>query len=45
MLDGSPDLVGMGGDSCFKDRGFESQHQILEEHFSHLFFVKIVMFV
>ena len=26
MLDGSPDLVGMGGDSCFKDRGFESQH-------------------
>ena len=26
MLDGSPGLVGMGGDSCFKDRGFESQH-------------------
>ena len=30
----------MGGDSC---RGFESQHHILDGHFSHLFVAKFVM--
>ena len=37
----------MGGDSCSKDRGFESQRLILDGHdiFSHMFVVKIVMFV
>ena len=34
----------MGGDSCFKGCGFESQQRILDEHFSHLFVVRIVMF-
>ena len=34
----------MGGDSCAKGRGFESQHRILDGHFSHLFVAKIVMF-
>ena len=33
----------MGGDSCSEGRGFESQHCILDGHFSHLFVVKIVM--
>ena len=42
---GSLGLVVMGGDSCSKGRGFESQHRILDGHFSHLFVVKIVMFV
>ena len=32
----------MGGDS---GREFESQHRILDGHFSHEFVVKIVMFV
>ena len=41
----SPDLVVMGGESFSEGCGFESQHRILEGHFSHLFFVKIVMFV
>ena len=27
----------------FKGRGFESQHCILDGHFSHLFVVKVVM--
>ena len=40
---GSPGLVVMGGDSCSEGRGFESQHRILDGHFSHLFVVKIVM--
>ena len=40
-----PGLVVMGGDSCSKGRGFESQYRILDEHFSHLFVVKIAMFV
>ena len=31
----------MGGDSCSKGREFESQHQLLDRHFSHLFIVKI----
>ena len=35
----------MGGDSCSKGRGFESQHCILVGHFSHLFVVRIVKFV
>ena len=35
----------MGGDSCFEDCVFESQHRILDGHFSHLFVVKIVMLV
>ena len=34
----------MGGGSCSKGREFESQHNILNGHFSHLFVVKIVMF-
>ena len=40
-----PDLVVMGGDSCSKGCEFESQHSILDEHFSHLIVVKIVMCV
>ena len=46
-LGGSPGLVVMGGDSCSNGRGFESRHCILEGHniFSHIFVVKIVMFV
>ena len=37
----------MGGDLCSKGRGFESQRRILDGHdiFSHIFVVKIVMFV
>ena len=31
----------MGGDSCSEGCGFESQHRILDGHFSHLFVVKI----
>ena len=34
----------MGGDSCSEGRGFESQHCILDGHFSHFYLVKIVMF-
>ena len=45
LRDGSPGLVVMGGDSCSEGCGFKSQHSILEGHFSHLFVVKIVMFV
>ena len=43
----SPGLVVMGGDSCSKGRGFESRRRILDGHdiFSHLFVVKIVLFV
>ena len=40
---GSPGLVVMGRDSCYEGRGFESQHHILDGHFSHIFVVKIVM--
>ena len=36
----SPDPVVMGGDSCSEGHGFESQHYILDGHFSHLFVVK-----
>ena len=35
----------MGGNSCTDGCGFESQHHILDGHFSHVFGVKIVMFV
>ena len=45
MMGGSPGLVVMGGDSCSKGCGFESQHRILDGQFSHSFVVKIVMFV
>ena len=38
-------LVAMGRDSRSKGRGFESWHHILDGHFSHVFVVKIVMFV
>ena len=31
----------MGGDSHSKGCGFESQHRILDGHFSHIFVVKI----
>ena len=34
-MGGSPGLVVMGGDSRSKGRGFESQRQILDGHFSH----------
>ena len=33
--------VVIGGDSCSKDREFESWHRILDGHFSHLFVVKL----
>ena len=42
---GSPGLVAMGGDSYPEDLGFDSQHYILDEPFSHIFVIKIVMFV
>ena len=44
-LGGSPSLVVMLGDSCSKGRVFESQHRILDVHFSYLFVVKIEVFV
>ena len=42
---GSPGLVVLGGDSASKGRGFESLTHKQDGHFSHLFVVKIVMFV
>ena len=33
----------MGGDSFSEVCGIESQHRILDGHFSHIFVVKIVM--
>ena len=39
----SPGLVVMGGDSCSKGCGLESQHCLLDGNFSHLFVVKIAM--
>ena len=36
----SPSLVVVGGDSCSQGCEFESQHHILDGHFSHLFFCK-----
>ena len=35
----------MGGDSFSKGYGFESQQHLLDGYFSHLFVVKIVLFV
>ena len=35
-------LVVMGGDSCSEGLGVESQHCILEGHFSLIFVVKFV---
>ena len=35
----------MGDDSCSKGCGFESQHHILDGHFSHSFVVTIVLLV
>ena len=40
---GSPGLVVMRGDSCPEDHGFESQHNILDGHFSHIFAVNICL--
>ena len=45
LLGGSPGLVVMGRDSRSEGRGFESRHRILDGHFSHIFVIKIVMFV
>ena len=42
---GNPGLVVMGGDSRSRGGGFKSQHQILDGHFSHYIFVKIVICV
>ena len=44
-MGGSPGQVVMGGDSWTGGRRFQSQHHILDVHFSHLFVVKIVMCV
>ena len=41
----SPGLVVTGGDSCSYGCEFESQHHILNGHFSRKCVVKIVMFV
>ena len=35
----------MGGDLCSKSRGFESPHDVLDGHLSHLFVGRIVMYV
>ena len=35
----------VGQDLCSEGHGFESQHSILDGHFSQKFVVKIVMFV
>ena len=42
---GSPGLVVMGETHVFEGRGFTSQYFILDGHFSHIFVVKIIMFV
>ena len=34
---GSPGLVVMGGDSCTEGHGFDSQHCVLDGHFSQMF--------
>ena len=34
----------MGGDSGSRGRGFDSQHQMLDGHFTHYIVVKIAMF-
>ena len=35
----------MGGDSWTEGRGVESQHHILDGHFSHIFVAKIAVIV
>ena len=45
FFSGIPGLVVMREESCSEGCGFKSQHWILDGHFSHLFVVKIVMFV
>ena len=45
LMDGSPGLVVMGGDSCSKGHEFESKYRVLDGHFSNLFVGKIVMCV
>ena len=42
---GPPGLVVMGGDSRPRSCGFESWHQILDEHFSHSLLYENAMFV
>ena len=37
----NPPQVVMGGDSCSEGCGFESQHCLLDGHFSHLFVIKL----
>ena len=44
-LGGRLGLVVNGKDSVSEGRGFESRHLILDGHVSHIFVVKIVMFV
>ena len=46
-LGGNPGLVVMGGGLCSIGHGFESRRHILDRHniFSHIFVVRIVMFV
>ena len=39
-LGGRPGLVVMGGDSCPEGHGSESQHHILDGHFSPIFLYK-----
>ena len=34
-----------GGDSLTRSYGFESQHRILDGHFSHIIVLKIIMFI
>ena len=43
FLGGRTGLLVMGGDSCPESNGFEFQHCIQDRHFSHTFFVKIVV--
>ena len=42
---GSPGLVVMGEDLCFKGCELQSQHCKLDGHFPHIFVVNIEMFV
>ena len=44
LVDGSPGLVVMGGNSFYEGCGFESQHQILVGFF-HTLVLKFVIFV
>ena len=45
MLGGSPGLVVMGGDSCSEGCGLNPSTVYWMDIFSHLFYVKIVLFV